>query len=65
MELNEEYIHIKSGRPYTLITDNFMFNDNGAWRRGLCLYRADYKNQGAHYFARTREDFFEHFKKED
>ena len=56
------YIHIKTGNPYTLITDNFMFKDNGVWRRGLCLYKTEYNNPDGEYFARTKEDFEENFK---
>lgn len=61
MEKGERYIHIKSMNPYTLITDNFMFKDNGEWRRGLCLYKTEYNNPDGEYFARTREDFENNF----
>ena len=53
IELNKPYTHIKTGRPYTLITNNFMFKEphrdaNGElkyeWRRGLCLYKTEYEN---------------------
>lgn len=63
MEKGERYIHIKSMNPYTLITDNFMFKDNGEWRRGLCLYKTEYNNPDGEYFARTREDFEKNFCK--
>ena len=51
IELNKPYTHTKTGRPYTLITNNFMFKEphrdsNGEvkyeWRRGLCLYKTEY-----------------------
>ena len=58
---SKRYIHKKTGNQYTLITDNFMFKDNGEWRRGLCLYKTEYKNPDGEYFARTKEDFFENF----
>ena len=29
----KRYIHTKTGNPYSLVTDNFMFKDNGEWRR--------------------------------
>ena len=34
----KKFIHKKTGKPYGLITENFMFKDNGEWRRGLILY---------------------------
>ena len=52
IELNKPYTHTKTGRPYTLITNNFMFKEphrdsNGElkyeWRRGLCLYKTEYE----------------------
>ena len=58
----KRYIHIKTGNPYSLVTDNFMFKDNGEWRRGLCLYKTEYYNPDGEYFARTREDFDKNFK---
>ena len=63
IELNKPYTHTKTGRPYTLITNNFMFKEphrdsNGEmkyeWRRGLCLYKTEYENPDGEYFARTR-----------
>jgi hypothetical protein len=57
------YIHKKTGNPYSLITDNFMFKDNGEWRRGLCLYKTEYENPDGEYFARTKEDFYSSFEK--
>lgn len=71
IELNKPYIHTKTGRPYTLITNNFMFKEphrdaNGEikyeWRRGLCLYKTEYENPDGEYFARTREDFYGNFE---
>ena len=56
------YIHKKTGKLYTLITDNFMFKDNGVWRKGLCLYKTEYDNPDGEYFARTREDFSNSFE---
>jgi len=65
VQKSKRYIHKKTGKPYTLITDNFMFKDNGEWRRGLCLYKTEYQNPDGEYFARTKEDFKENFKLED
>lgn len=60
------YIHKKTNNPYKLITDKFMFKQNGVWIKELCLYKALYNNPDGQYFARTRKDFFENFiKKED
>ena len=58
----KKYIHIKTGNPYSLVTDNFMFKDNGTWRRGLILYKTEYHNPDGEYFARTKEDFYKNFK---
>ena len=58
----KKYIHTKTGNPYSLVTDNFMFKDNGIWRRELCLYKTEYHNPDGEYFARTREDFYKNFK---
>lgn len=58
----KKYIHTKTGKPYTLITDNFMFKENGEWRKGLILYHAEYENHDRQYFARTPEDFYQNFK---
>ena len=52
----------KTGNPYSLVTYNFMFKDNGEWRRGFCLYKAEYYNPDGEYFARIREDFDKNFK---
>lgn len=58
------YIHIKTGNPYSVITDNFMFKDNGEWCRGLVLYKSEYYNSDGEYFARTKEDFCKNFIEE-
>lgn len=50
------------GNPYSLITDNFMFKQNGEWLRGLILYKTGYNNPDGEYFARTKEDFFTNFE---
>lgn len=60
---NNRYIHNKTGNPYSLVTDNFMFKDNGEWRRGLILYKTEYYNPDGEYFARTKEDFKKNFTK--
>ena len=57
-----KFRHIKTGNLYSLVTDNFMFKDQGEWRRELCLYKTEYYNPDGEYFARTREDFYENFK---
>lgn len=59
------YIHKKSNKPYELITDNFMFKQNGVWIKDLCLYKTLYNNPDGEFFARTREDFFKNFEKKD
>lgn len=59
----EKYIHIKSGKPYSLVTDKFMFKQNCEWIRNLVLYKTEYDNPDGEYFARTREDFFSNFEK--
>jgi hypothetical protein len=56
------YIHKKSGNPYSVVTDNFMFKQNGEWIRGLVLYKTEYDNPDGEYFARTREDFYNSFE---
>lgn len=56
------YIHKKTGKPYTLITDNFMFKEDGIWKKDLCLYQALYNNPDGKYFARTKEDFSNSFE---
>ena len=61
----KKFIHKKTGKPYSLITENFMFKDNGEWRRGLILYQTLYDNPDGKFFARTPEDFFENFEETD
>lgn len=56
------YIHKKTGNPYSLVTDNFMFKQNGEWIRGLILYQTEYKNPDGKFFAREPEDFYKNFK---
>lgn len=58
----KKYIHKKTGNPYRVVTDNFMFKDNGEWRRGLVLYETLYDNPDGKYFARTKEDFDDSFE---
>ena len=64
----KKYIHIKTGNPYSLLTDNCMFKDINKetgkleWRRGLCLYKTEYNNPDGEYFVRTKEDFYNNFK---
>jgi hypothetical protein len=58
---NKRYFHLKTGKPYELITDNHMVKLNGEWIKGLVLYEAKYNNPDGYYFARTKEDFDEHF----
>lgn len=57
----KRYFHLKTGNPYELITDNHMVKLNGEWIKGLVLYEAKYYNPDGYYFARTKEDFDEHF----
>ena len=59
----DKYIHIKTGNPYSLVTDNFMFKQNGELIRGLILYQTEYDNPDGKYFAREPEDFYKNFKK--
>lgn len=59
--MNKVYIHKKTGKPYSLVTDNFMMKENGEWKNGLILYKAEYDNPDGEYFARTAEDFYENF----
>ena len=40
----KKYIHKKTGRPYRMVTDNFMIKENGEWRRGFILYETLYDN---------------------
>ena len=59
----DKYIHKKTGNPYSLVTNNFMFKDNGSWIRGLILYKTEYDNPDGEYFARRPEDFYKNFEK--
>ena len=59
------YVHKKSGKRYRLVTDNFMFKQNGQWLKGLVLYETLYDNPDGKYFARIKEDFEENFEKEE
>ena len=58
----KRYIHTKTGNPYTVVTDNFMFKQNGKWIKNLVLYRTQYDNPDGEFFARTKEDFEANFK---
>lgn len=59
------YRHKKTGKLYELLTDNFMFKENGEWRKGLILYKALYDNPDGKYFSRTVEDWNNNFEKID
>ena len=56
------YIHKKTGNRYCKVTDNFMFKEDGEWKRGLVLYKTMYWNYDGEYFARTKEDFENNFE---
>jgi hypothetical protein len=56
------YRHKKTGNLYKIVSDNFMFKQDGKWLKGLVLYEALYDNPDGKYFARTKEDFDEHFE---
>jgi hypothetical protein len=58
---DEKVIHKKTGKPYKVITDNFMFKQNGKWIKNLILYQTLYDNPDGEFFARTKEDFDENF----
>ena len=58
----KKFIHKKTGNPYGLVTENFMFKENGEWRRRHGLYQTLYNNPDGKLFARTPEDFFENFE---
>lgn len=58
----KKFIHKKTGKLYGLVTENFMFKENGEWRRGLILYQTLYNNPDGKFFARTPEDLFENFE---
>ena len=58
----KKFIHKKTGKPYGLVTENFMIKENRKWRRGLILYQTLYDNPDGKFFARTPEDFFENFE---
>lgn len=57
-----KYIHKKTGNPYKVVTDKFMFKQDGKWIKNLVLYETFYDNHDGKYFARTREDFNENFE---
>ena len=59
---SKKSIHKKTGNLYKIVTDNFMFKQDGKWLKGLVLYEALYDNPDGKYFARTKEDFEEHFE---
>ena len=61
----KKFIHKKTGKSYGVVTENFMFKENGEWRRGLVLYQTLYDNPDGKFFARTPEDFFENFEEID
>ena len=61
----KKFIHKKTGKHYGLVTENFMFKENGEWRKGLILYQTLYDNPDGKFFARTPEDFFENFEEID
>lgn len=56
------YIHKKTGNPYRIVTDKFMFKQDGKWIKNLVLYETLYDNPDGKYFARTREDFNKNFE---
>lgn len=55
-------MHKRTGNLYRVVTDNFMFKQNGVWIKNLILYECLYDNPDGKYFARTKEDFFENFE---
>ena len=60
-----KYIYKKTGKPYTVVTDNFMMKQNGKWIKDLILYKAEYNNPDGEYFARTKDDFYANFEEQD
>jgi hypothetical protein len=62
MASGKKAIHKKTGNLCKIVTDNFMFKQDGKWIKNLVLYEALYDNPDGKYFARTKEDFEEHFE---
>lgn len=58
-------IHKRTGKLYRVISNHFMFKQNGKWIKNLVLYETLYDNPDGKYFARTKEDFEENFEKEE
>lgn len=56
-----KYIHKKTGKPYSIVSNNFMMKKDGKWIKDLILYKAEYNNPDGEYFARTKEDFYTNF----
>ena len=58
-----KYIHLKTGKEYIVLSDDFRLKENGVWREGLVLYKAMYKCDVDPWFSRLPEDFYKKFKR--
>ena len=58
----KKYIHKRTGKPYTIVTDGLMLKKDGVWISGLILYKAEYDNPDGEFFAREVNDFNENFE---
>lgn len=59
----EEYIHSRTGKPYSLISEKLLVKQDGVWSNEFVLYKAEYPNEDGPFFVRTKDDFFNHFEK--
>ena len=57
----KKYIHTKTGKPYSVVTEHAMFKLDGVWVKDLVIYQTEYENPDGKYFIRTKEDFDAHF----
>ena len=61
MPKNNYFLHKKTGKPYSVVSDTFKVKINGEWINDMVLYKAEYSNPDGPYFARKRDDFMENF----
>lgn len=59
----EKYIHSRTGKPYSLISEKLLVKQDGVWSNEFVLYKAEYPNEDGPFFVRTKDDFFNHFEK--
>ena len=57
------WIHIKTGKPYKMVSNKCMLKYDGKWYNDFVIYKPKYENKDAEYFIRTIDDFYSNFER--